>query len=271
MAAPAEEAGANIPPIKILHDKYAGQIVMITGAGSGIGLCTARLFASEGATVIIVDINETKAQDAAQSINNTGGRAESYVCDITDEEAVIKLVSDWIGTLGKIDILVNLAGIYPFSPLVDTSTDMYRKIMALNTDASFFLTRAVLPQMQKKGYGRIINTASNTFALKVEGLAAYQVSKAAVIGLTRSSAAEAGPGITVNCVMPGYIETETTWNQWVKEDGSHPLFEAIVPQQCVKRRGRPDDIAHAINYLASPEAQFVTGQILDLGGGSTFH
>jgi NAD(P)-dependent dehydrogenase (short-subunit alcohol dehydrogenase family) len=143
--------------------------------------------------------------------------------------------------------------------------------MNVNMDSCFFLTRAVLPHMQKAGYGRIINTASDTLYSPVGGLSAYIAAKSAIVGFTRVTAVEAGPGVTANVVLPGLIRTENIWNAGAAPDGSRPLFAQRVERQCVKRYGLPEDVAHTICFISSPEAQFITGQIFDVGGGATFH
>lgn len=267
----ASEVGANVPPIKVYPDKYEGHVVVVTGSAQGIGETTARLFASQGATTVLLDLQEDKLKTVHADILNKGGKVWYRVCNICDEKAVSVAVEEIITKFSKIDVLVNLAGIYPFIPLVGHPTEDYRRVMSLNVDACFFLIRAVLPHMQKAGYGRIINTSSGTFQSPEIGMSAYVTSKAAVIGLTRATAVEAGPGVTSNLVMPGLIHTDTVWKAHVQPDGSHPLFDAVVAKQLIKRRGRPEDVAHTINFIASPEAEFTTGQIFDCGGALTFH
>jgi NAD(P)-dependent dehydrogenase (short-subunit alcohol dehydrogenase family) len=137
--------------------------------------------------------------------------------------------------------------------------------MNVSMDGCFFLTRAVLPHMQKAGYGRIINTASNTIQRPEVGLSVYTAAKGALAAFTRVTAMEAGPGITANVIVPGLVRTDTTWK------ATPALFDKEVERQCVKRHGLPEDIAHTISFMASPEAQFITGQIFDVSGGSTFH
>ncbi|KAI1611806.1 hypothetical protein EDD37DRAFT_465599 [Exophiala viscosa] len=267
-----EEAGANIPPIKVYPDKYAGQIVVIDGAAQGIGEMTSKLFASQGATVVMVDIQEDKLKRVKSAIDTAGGgRAEYRICNVGSDTEVNALIEDVVGTYGKIDVLIHYAAVYPFIPLLGHSTEDYRRIMNVNMDAAFFLARAVLPHMQKAGYGRIINTSSGTLQLPDRGLSIYVAAKSAILGFTRSLAVEAGPGVTANIILPGLIRTEAVWNNHVQPDGSHRLFDMLIQKQCVKRHGRPEDIAHTVNFIASPEAQFITGQIFDCGGGATFH
>lgn len=267
------EYGANIPPIKVYPDKYEGHVVVITGAAQGIGEATSKLFASQGATVVMVDIQKDKLEAVWAEIekNEYLGKTTFRVCDISNESQVNSLIEELIATFGKISVLVQLAALYPFIPLVNHPTEQYKRIMTVNVDACFYLTRAVLPHMQKAGYGRLINTSSGTLQLPDAGLSVYVASKSAVLGWTRSTAVEAGPGVTANIILPGLIRTDAVWEAQKRPDGSRPLFDRLLAKQCVKRNGRPEDIAHTINFIASPEAQFITGQIFDCGGGATFH
>ena len=265
-----EQVGANIPPIKIYPDKFGGQVVLVTGAAQGIGEVTAKLFAAQGATVVLVDLNKQKLQEVASEINSEGNKAHSCGVNLGIEAEVDLLITEIVSALAKIDILVHLAGIYPFKPILQYTAADYHDIFAVNMDSCFFLTRAILPHMQKACYGRIINTASATIYSPEAGLSVYAASKSAVAAFTRSTAVEAGPGVTANVVSPSLIRTDNTWNAGVLPDGSHPLFEKLVGRQCIKRQGLPRDVAHMISFIASPEAEFITGQLFDVGGGSTF-
>lgn len=265
------ETGSNIPPIKVYPDKYEGHVVVITGAAQGIGEATSKLFGSQGATVVLVDIQEDKLIRVKSEIEAAGGKAAYRVCNIAEEDQATSLIDGLIATYGKIDVLIQLAALYPFIPLLDHPSKDFLQVMNVNVNACFYLTRAVLPHMKKAGYGRLINTASGTLQLPDPGLSAYVTSKAAIVGFTRSTAVAAGPGVTANIILPGLIRTEAVWKVHERPDGSHGLFDSLIEKQCVKRNGRPQDIAHTISFIASPEAQFITGQIFDCGGGATFH
>lgn len=265
------ETDSNVPPIKVYPDKYEGHVVVVTGAAQGIGEVTSKLFASQGATVVLVDIQEEKLIGVKSEIEAAGGKAEHRVCNIADNDQATSMIDGVVATLGKIDVLVQLAALYPFIPLQDHPLQDFLRVMDVNVNACFYLTRAVLPHMRKAGYGRLINTSSGTLQLPDPGLSAYVTSKAAIVGFTRSTAVEAGPGVTANIILPGLIRTEAVWKLHEQADGSHGLFDRILEKQCVKRNGRPQDIAHTISFIASPEAQFITGQIFDCGGGATFH
>ncbi|KAJ9654284.1 hypothetical protein H2198_006634 [Neophaeococcomyces mojaviensis] len=267
----ATERGANIPPIKIYSDKFEDHVVLITGAAQGIGETTAKLFAKQGAALILVDIEEDKLKRVLQEIEAAGGKGLIRVCDISDYGQCEQVVEDAIKTYGKIDVLIQLAAIYPFHSIIEHPIDLYQKVLSININASFYFIRTVLPHMQEAGYGRIINTASGTLQLPSPGQNAYVTSKGGVIGMTRQLAVEAGPGITANVIMPGLIQTEHAWNLLSKPDGTNPVFDQLSEKQCVHRAGQPEDVAYTIAFIASPEASFISGQIFDCGGGATFH
>lgn len=255
------------PRIVIDPQKFKAQVAVVTGAAQGIGEEVATLFANQGATVVLLDLNKEKLQHVEEKLLSTTGTASYRVCDLTNEDQVHETIDEIVTTFGKIEILAHLAGIYPAKPLKDVTTAEYRQIFRVNMDSCFFLTQAVLPHMQKRGYGRIINTASQTIVKPSPGLAVYAASKSAVAGFTRATATEAGPGVTANFVAPTLIATDTTRNG----EYAKPLFAKVVEKQCVQRVGLPRDVAHAIMYIASPEADFITGQMFEIGGGSYFH
>lgn len=260
-----------VPQIKVYPDKFAGQVVLITGAAQGIGEVTSILFGSQGATVVLVDIQKEKLENVAKKVVEKGGKASIRICNVGSDTEVNDLIEGVIAEFGQIHVLVHFAAVYPFIPIIGHTTKDYRRIMNVNMDACFFLTRAVLPHMNKAGYGRIINTSSGTLQLPDNGLSIYVSAKSAIVGFTRSTAVEAGQGVTANIILPGLIRTDNVWNNHVQPDGSHVLFDRLIIKQCVKRHGQPSDIAYTVCHIASPETAFVTGQIFDVGGGATFH
>ena len=243
---------------------------MITGAAQGIGEKTAKFFAAQGATVVLVDLNKERLRLVASKVEALGGKSLIKICNVVREQDVDQMVRDVISKLERIDILIHLAGIYPFIPILSHPTADYLSVLRVSMDGCFFLTRAALPHMNKAGYGRIINTASASVQHPEPGMAAYVAAKAAVIGFTRVTAVEAGPGVTANVVAPGLIRTDKTWESAVTADGSRPLFDKVVGMQAVKRHGLPEDVAQMIGFIASPEAQFLTGQVFDVSGGLVF-
>ncbi|OCT48080.1 (S)-1-Phenylethanol dehydrogenase [Cladophialophora carrionii] len=261
-----EQEGANIRPTRIYRDKYAEQVVLVSGAARGIGRVTATLFADQGANVVLVDLDEQELKRVEAQLTSDGRNVTYRVANLASEEHVNSMINEVVSSLGRIDVLVHIAGIYPFCPLLEQSTPEYKKVMSVNMDSSFYLTRAVLPHMQKAGYGRIINTASGTASHPEAGLAVYAASKSAVVAFTRATATEAGPGVTANVVAPGLVVTETTWSS----PHARPIFDKAVERQCVKRYGQPKDVAQMISFIASPEAEFITGQLFHVSGGMIF-
>ena len=251
----------NEPPLD-------GQVAVITGGGRGIGFATARRLASDGARVVLFDRDGEAAARAAATLAARGADATARVVDVTDEHSIGNGVQWALSSAGRIDVLVNNAGIYPHTPFEQLTLTEWRRVMSVNLDGTFLCSRAVYPHMKERGSGRIVNVSSATFFIGYREMTAYIASKGGIVGFTRALASEAGPhGITVNCVTPGLIETEGAKD----EDPTGELFEEIVGGQAVGRRGRPEDIAEAIAYLASPAASFITGQTVNVDGGHRYH
>jgi NAD(P)-dependent dehydrogenase (short-subunit alcohol dehydrogenase family) len=245
----------------------AGQAALVTGAARGLGYAAAARLAQDGATVGLLDRDAERLTAASEALGANGQAVLPHAVDITDEEGVQAAVAAVLSAVGRIDILVNNAGIYPHRPFEELTYAEWRHVLAVNLDGVFICTRAVYPSMRERRYGRIINVSSSTFFIGYPGLAAYIASKGGIIGFTRALASEAGPhGITVNAVAPGLIATEG-----VLGGEEADLFDEIVPEQALPRRGEPEDIAECIAYLAGPAAGFVTGQTINVDGGHRFH
>jgi pyridoxal 4-dehydrogenase len=243
----------------------AGQVAVVTGAARGIGRATSERLAADGAHVAFFD----KDGDAAEAVaGSLGGRATVFQVDITDPAGVRLSVEAVLAAHGRIDVLVNNAGIYPHTPFAELAFDEWRRVLATNLDGMFLVTNAVWPTMVERGYGRIVNIGSATFLIGYPELAAYIASKGGVVGFTRGLAYEAGVhGITVNCITPGFIATEGTQ----VEDPTGELFDEIVAGQAIRRRGQPDDIVECIAYLVSPNSGYITGQTINIDGGHRLH
>jgi pyridoxal 4-dehydrogenase len=245
----------------------AGQVALVTGAARGLGYAAARRLAAGGAKVAVLDRDGDALAAAAEALAAEGLDVLSHTVDVTDEEGVRAAVASVLEAEGRIDVLVNNAGIYPHRPFEELTYEEWRRVLSVNLDGLFLCTRAVYPSMRERGYGRIINVSSATFFIGYPGLSAYVASKGGIIGFTRALASEAGPhGVTVNAVTPGLIATEGVLGG--EEAG---LFDEIVPEQALPRRGEPEDIAECIAYLAGPAAGFITGQTINVDGGHRFH
>ncbi len=239
----------------------------MTGAAQGLGYAAAARLAADGASVALLDRDGEKLRAAADALGAQGLTVLLHTVDLTDEEGVRAAVAAVLSAEGGIDVLVNNVGIYPHRPFEELTYAEWRHVLAVNLDSVFLCSHAVYPAMRERGYGRIVNVSSSTFFIGYPGLAAYIASKGGIIGFTRALASEAGPyGITVNAVTPGLIATEG-----VLEGEEAGLFDEIVPEQALPRRGEPEDIAECIAYLASPAAGFITGQTINVDGGHRFH
>ena len=250
------------PPLPL-----AGQTALVTGAAQGLGYAAAACLAAQGASVALLDREGERLGAVADALGAQGLTVLPHAVDLTDEEGVRAAVAAVLSAQGRIDVLVNNVGIYPHRPFEELTYAEWRHVLVVNLDSVFLCTHAVYPAMRERGYGRIVNVSSSTFFIGYPGLAAYIASKGGIIGFTRALASEAGPhGITVNAVTPGLIATEGVLGG--EEAG---LFDEIVPQQALPRRGEPEDIAECIAYLASPAAGFITGQTINVDGGHRFH
>jgi NAD(P)-dependent dehydrogenase (short-subunit alcohol dehydrogenase family) len=246
-----------------LQDK----VVVVTGAAQGIGLQYAVQLAADGAAVVVADLQDVKAAEAAEAIRATGGRAIAVPLDITDDRSNAELVEKTLAEYGRIDGLVNNAALYSGIEIIgwtDIEVDDWDRMMRINVRGLWQTSRAVVPAMRSTGGGSIVNVAS--IAAWGMGIMHYAVSKAAVIGLTRTMAKLAGAdNITVNAIAPGVIATEATLNL---VGGDPARLERRVEAQALKRVGQPEDLAGTISFLCSDAARWMTGQVIIVDGGS---
>jgi len=242
--------------------RLQNKVALISGGAKGMGAVEAKLFAKEGAKVVIGDVLETEGKQIEAEINETGGECLFVPLDVTDENQWNEAVAATLGRFGKLDILINNAGLTRDQLAMRMSDEDWQTVLDVNLTAAFRLSRACLRGMMKKRWGRIIGITSIVGVTGNPGQVNYAASKAAMIGLAKSLAQEvASRGITVNCVAPGFIETPMT--DGLKDDQKENLLGRIP----AGRLGSPDDIAGACVYLAADEASYITGQTLHVNGG----
>jgi NAD(P)-dependent dehydrogenase (short-subunit alcohol dehydrogenase family) len=245
--------------------RFSGKSVFITGAGSGIGRAAALRFASEGATVAVVDIDRSTAEETVNQIEESDGRAFVLACDVSDEDACREAASAATDRVKRIDVLFNNAGIAVRERVGDQDTDELDRILRVNIRGAFLCAKSVLPHLTRPG-GVIIHTASVVGLVGVRNRAAYSLSKGALITLTKNMALDYAPeGIRVNAVCPGFVDTGMTKGLFA--DAARA--EEIRKMHPLGRFATADDIAAAVTFLASDDAAFITGQALAVDGGFT--
>ena len=241
-----------------------GQVALVTGAAGTMGAASARVLVEDGYTVVLADISEEALAKVKPSISN-----DAYIIafDIADYESCQAAVEQITRDVGAPSVLVNNAGILAQNKIATTTPEEWRRVMQVNLDGAFHLCKLCVPHMTEKGWGRIINTSS--YAAKSGGITAgtaYSVSKAALIGLTFSVAAETTKsGITVNAIAPAYVRTPMVDEQLTEEQRREVKAKIPVGRYC-----EPEEFAHVVRFLASPNAGFITGEVIDQNGGFHF-
>jgi len=238
---------------------------IVTGGGSGIGIAIATRLAQDGAAVAIFDRNGDTAVATAEAIVADGGTAIGVTVDVSKRDEIEAGVAAVRDQLGAATILINNAGISPFSKFLKISQEEFEQVFAVNVRGIFDLCQVVLPDMIEAGWGRIVNISSSSTHSGQPYMSPYVAAKSAVNGLTKSLALEYGPaGITVNAVPPGFIDTPMLRKS---EERGYLVVEKNIEATPVRRIGRPEDIAAACAFLISEEAGYITGQILGVNGG----
>jgi 3-oxoacyl-[acyl-carrier protein] reductase len=242
--------------------RLSNKIAIITGGAQGIGFTTAQRFASEGATVILWDVNAEKGKCAVEALVNQGFKADFYIVNVADAMSVAGTAKEVFEKYGKIDILVNNAGITRDATLLKMTPDQWKQVIDINLTGVFNCAQAVAPFMAEHGFGRILNASSVVGLHGNYGQSNYVAAKSALIGMTKVWAKELGrKGITVNAVAPGFIATEMIQTMPEK------VVDMMKERTPLARVGKPEDIANAYLFLASEEASFITGTTLSVDGG----
>lgn len=243
--------------------RFENKIVLVTGAGRGIGASIAKRFASEGAEVIVnYSGNDEAAQKTVDEITATGGQAQKYKCSVNDSESVKVMIDEIIKKFGRIDILVNNAGITKDGLMLRMTDEDFDRVIDVNLKGTFNCTKYVSKYMLKQKSGKIINISSVVGLSGNAGQVNYSASKAGIIGITKSAAKElSSRGITVNAVAPGYVDTDMT--KVLSENIRNEILKNIPLQ----RMGNVEDISNCVAFLASEDASYITGQVISVDGG----
>ena len=246
-----------------MSDRHQGRVAVVTGGAKGIGRAFAQRLAADGAAVAVVDLEP--ATDTMAMLSGAGAEAASFEGDVTSEDDIARLSGEVGERFGRCDILINNVGIYPNEPFEAVTFAKWRRVMAINLDSMFLTAKAFAPSMAERGWGRIVNMASNTFNTSVTGYSHYIASKGGVIGFTRALASDlADKGVTVNAIAPSLVRTHGTE---VTNPRSDERFASVSAMQAIKRTQMPEDLTGTLSFLVSDDAAFMTGQTLYVDGG----
>ncbi|HEY8445679.1 MAG TPA: 3-oxoacyl-ACP reductase FabG [Thermomicrobiales bacterium] len=245
-----------------------GRVAIVTGAGGGLGEGICLGLANAGATVACVGRTQETIDAIRDKVRAAGGSAISVLCDVSDQSSIARMTKAVVEQLGRIDILVNNAAIYPRRPWTEITKDEWDQVLGTNLTGYFLCAQAAYPHLKASGRGRIINISSITISGGWSMLLSYVSSKGGIVAFTRALAREIGPdGITVNTISPGAFPTDA--------EKIHPDPEGynsyVLEQQSIKRRGTPEDIGNLVVFLASDAASFITGQMIHIDGGWVMH
>ena len=251
-----------------MNEFFNDKVALVTGAGQGIGLATAKAFADAGASVVLADINENKIGLAAKELVSAGHKAIAVRCNVADEAEVAAMIEHVVSTHGRLDAAFNNAGVQsPAVETADSSGEEFDRVTAINLRSVWNCMKYELRQMREQGSGAIVNASSIGGLIGLPGRAIYHASKHGVIGLTKSAALEyASKGIRINVVCPGTIDTPMVAEMLAKEPDA---MKEILRDQPIGRLGRPEEIASAVLWLCGSGASFVIGHALVVDGGYT--
>jgi 3-oxoacyl-[acyl-carrier protein] reductase len=246
----------------------ADKVAIVTGAGRGIGRAIAIRYAAEGARVVVNYVSRSDAaDDTVETIRKAGGDAVAIAADVSRSADVDRLVAETLDRFGRIDILVNNAGVMVTKGVLETDEDDWDRTIDINLKGAYLCSKAVAPVMIRQEGGRIINISSNSGLYHPSAMrfTEYVVSKAGMNGLTKAMALALGPNITVNAICPGWIRTD------MMEDIDPAVHEAILAETALHRWGTPEEVAASAMFLASSDADFITGELLIVAGGRGMH
>ncbi len=257
--------------------RFEGKVILITGSALGIGKAIAMMCAKEGAHVVCTDINTEALESLVREIGRFGGSADAHGMDVTEKNQVQDVVSRVLASYGRIDVLVNNAGVSTMKPVVELTEEGWDLNMNVNAKGVFLVSQAVLPSMIQRRSGKIVNTASMASKIGAPLLAHYSASKFAVVGFTQALSREVAEyGITVNAVCPGFVATgmqdrEVVWEGEFRGMTPDEVRQDYIRQTPLGRLCRPEDVARVVLFLASGESDFMTGQALNVTGGTCMH
>ena len=244
--------------------RLAGKVSIITGAGRGIGHATACKFAKEGAVVIVCDLDQPSIDDTLTAIRGGGGEAQGYVVDVTDRASIQSMVDDVMTRYGRIDVLVNNAGIVADAQLIKMNEDQFDRVIDVNLKGTWNCTKAVAGIMVEQRSGVILNASSIVGIYGNFGQTNYAASKFAVIGMVKTWARELGrKGVRANAVCPGFVETS------ILSSIPEKVLNALRDRVPLGRLARPEEIANTYAFLASDEASYINGAVIEVSGGAT--
>jgi NAD(P)-dependent dehydrogenase (short-subunit alcohol dehydrogenase family) len=249
--------------------KLKDKVGIVTGAAGGIGKGVAEVFCREGAKVVLVDWSEELGSASAAEIRKSGGDCFFVKCDVSSEEQVKNVVQKTLDAYGRIDVLVNNAGVGTYTSVLDTTSESWDRCLAINLKSQFLFAKYCIPHMQAVGKGAIVNMSSVHSRSTVNGVAPYAASKGAITALTRNMAIDYGPTIRVNSIAPGWVWTPLIEHLFQAYPDPQAMIKQVEQRQVLKRMGTPTDVGNAAAFLASDEAAFITGTQLYVDGGLT--